>query len=89
MSSNKGIIQQTFENYDRIILPPCLSEGLRKRQREAYFAGASALFYALMMQLDEGAYETKRDMELMAALQAEVDAFGQELDLTYLTGGHA
>jgi hypothetical protein len=51
-----------------------------KETKQAYYAGASLLWYALMQTLDTGTEATDADLARMESIQEEVDAFGEQLD---------
>jgi hypothetical protein len=69
-----------------MVVPADAPEIQIKETRQAFYAGASILFTVLTMPgvLDPGDEPTDADMQKMADLQAEIDAFGAGLDKRYL-----
>lgn len=74
-------IERGWDSYRRLVVPRDASETQIKETRQAFYAGASILFQSLMLTLDPGETETDADMQRMADLQAEIDEFGQQLDI--------
>lgn len=69
-----------WDSYRRMVLPADASEIQLRECRQAFYAGASVLFETIMVTLDPGTEPTASDMTRMDDIQAEVTAFGQELD---------
>lgn len=79
-------IEQGWQAYRRLVLPavpPVQDEMLR----QAFFAGAAILHTTILRALSPGPDETDADLQVMTDLQAEVDAFGLELDAKVLGSG--
>jgi len=57
--------------------------------RMAFFAGAHHLYSSILAILDPGAEVTERDLEMMAKIRAELDEFGDQLELEIKTEGNA
>lgn len=57
--------------------------------RKAFFAGARHLLSSIMSTLDEGAEPTDEDLRRMALIEAELDAFGDQLIRDMPTDGRA
>lgn len=57
--------------------------------RKAFFAGAQHLYASMMNVLDEGEEPTDDDMRRMASIDAELEAFGNELLKDLPTQGRA
>lgn len=77
-------IEQGWKSYRELVVPDDASDVQIRETRQAFYAGAAILFQALMVALDPGTEPTADDMQRMADLQAELDAFGQELDCKIL-----
>jgi hypothetical protein len=75
-------IERGWLHYRAMVIPADASEIQVTESRQAFFAGAAILFTALTHPdvLDPGLEATDNDLMKMADLQAEIDAFGQELD---------
>ncbi len=87
--SKKKYIELSWNSYRHMVVHPGAAEGQVKETRQAFYAGAAILFQTHMLVLGPGEEETEADMQVMAALQAELDEFGLELDLKLLpVGGH-
>lgn len=68
----------------KCVIPEDASPVQIKETRQAFYSGAAILFSVLMMDLDEDHEPTDEDMQKMADLQNEIDAFGQEIDADLL-----
>lgn len=73
-------IEGGWQSYLKTCIPEDAPEVQRRECRQAFFAGAAVLFQSIMVTLDPGTEPTDKDMERMSHIQAELDAFGQELD---------
>lgn len=80
-------IQAGWDSYRTIVLPPHVSPVQLEETRQAFFSGAAILFKTIMKTLDPGTEATESDMAAMAAIDAELDAFGHELDRKLMIGG--
>ncbi len=81
-------IESGWREYKQMVVPSTASEVQIHETRQAFYAGATILFHTIMLSLDPGEEPTSDDMQRMEYLQKELDEFGQEIDLKYLTGGH-
>lgn len=82
------LIENGWNSYRRYVVPAEAGEQQVRETRQAFFAGAAILQALIMRKLSPGRDEiTAEDMAMMAAIQAELDAFGQQLDLDLLAGG--
>lgn len=77
-------IELGWKSYKTMVIPADAPDVQIKETRQAFYAGAAILFEGLMGGLDGGDEPTEADMQRMAAIQAELDAFGQEIDVRYL-----
>jgi hypothetical protein len=73
-------IKHGWDSYHRLVVPRNASDIQVTETKQAFYAGAAILFQALMLTLDPGVEPTDTDMQRMADIQAEIDAFGQLLD---------
>lgn len=73
-------IQGGWESYRRNCIPADAPDIQLRECRQAFFAGAAVLLKSIMATLDPGTEPSDTDLLRMASIQAEVDAFGQELD---------
>ena len=78
-------IEDQWNSYRAMCVPKDASEVQVKETKQAFYAGASILFTFLMQTLDGGTEETAADLQKMADLQAEIDAFGHSMDKKYVT----
>jgi len=87
--SDVKYIELAWNSYRKFVIPIDASDTQVTETRQAFYAGASILFETLLRALEPGEEETEADIQVMASLQAEVDEFGQEMDLKLLpVGGH-
>lgn len=75
-------IERGWDSYRKMVVPADAPQVQIDETRQAFYAGAAILFTTLMQPgvLDPGIEETPNDLKKMADLQAEIDAFGQQLD---------
>lgn len=78
--SDAKLIARGWERYRQMVVPRDASEVQVKETRQAFYAGASVLFTTLVNALEPGQEATDADLRKMNDIQAEIDAFGQELD---------
>ena len=86
--SDDRLIAKAWEGYLDMVVPNGASNVQKNETRQAFFAGASVLFHALMGALEEGDDMTQADLGLMTNLQTEIDEFGAMLDVRYLGEKH-
>jgi len=79
-------IESGWISYRNMVLPKGAPDIQIRECRQAFYAGAAILMEGIMRSLDPGDEPSEADMERMAAIQAELDAFGQEIDKRYLGG---
>lgn len=82
----KKAIEAGWNSYRELVLPKDAPDIQISECRQAFYAGAAILFEGLMKALDPGDEPTDADMQRMADIQAELDAFGHEIDRRYLGG---
>lgn len=68
-----------WERYSEKVLPRGAGEVQVTETRRAFYAGGTALFYAVMAMLEPGSEPTEADMRAMTALRDELDAFAAAL----------
>lgn len=79
-------IETGWQSY-RALLPKDASEIQLKETRQAFFGGAALLLEAIMKSLEPGVEATANDLQVMEDVQAELDAFGREMDKRYAGRG--
>lgn len=77
-------IQRTWEQYQQLGRLEAGSAEQLTAMREAFFTGASAIFYSMLNNMSDADQPTDDDMRFMAELQMEIDTFGQALDFEVL-----
>ena len=82
--ASKRLISNGWDSYRSTVLPADVGEVQLTETRQAFLAGAALLFETLMRVMDADEEPTEADMQIMADIQAEIDEFGQTLDLRYL-----
>ena len=73
-------IAKGWESYRSMVIPADAPPVQLQESERAFYAGAAILWESVMQGLDPGSDETEGDMQRMADIQAELDAFGQQLD---------
>ncbi len=76
----KKHIEKAWEKYRLLAVPNDASETQVNETRQAFFAGASVLFNAILMHMSDDSEPTDRDMKLMTDINNEIASFGQEID---------
>ena len=74
------LIQHGWESYRRNVVPADASPIQINETRQAFYAGASILFEALMRVMDSDDEAASKGTRVMNDLQTEVSDFGAELD---------
>jgi len=82
----KEPIKAGWDSYRKTVMPQDAPDIQIRECRQAFYAGASILFQGLMTALDPGEEPTDADLQRMADIQNELDAFGQEIDRRYMGG---
>lgn len=85
--ANPRWIERAWDRYREMVVPPDAGAVQVDETRQAFMAGAAILFTAMLHGVSEGDEVQEADEKLMADLQAEIDDFGQALDLKVLAGG--
>jgi hypothetical protein len=80
-------IERAWDRYRKMVVPADAGPVQVAETRQAFMAGAAILFTAIMQGVSEGDEVQESDERLMADIQAEVDAFGQEIDRAVLGAG--
>ena len=73
-------IAKGWESYRSMVIPPDASPVQLQESERAFYAGAAILWKSVMQGLDSGDDATEGDMQRMADIQSELDAFGHQLD---------
>lgn len=71
----QNLIERSWENYMRKVLPAGASTVQRWESRRAYYAGASTLFSILVSGMGPGDEPQPEDLELMRSIKSELDNF--------------
>jgi hypothetical protein len=79
-----NLIERAWTSYAAMFLPASAEPVQRYETRKAFYAGASVLFHAMLRALEDGDDATENDLALMDDLNAEIDAFGAEIDVAVL-----
>ena len=75
-------IERAWDTYRRAAVPEGADDTQVNETRQAFFAGASSVFWAMLMASDEPGEGP--GMALLTNLQAEIDEYGEALDARYL-----
>jgi hypothetical protein len=76
----KKYIKDGWQSYRKMVIPGDASPVQIRETKQAFYAGASLLWYALMATLDADAEPTEADMRRMDSINKEIEAYGQKLD---------
>ena len=85
-----GPIARAWSSYRTLVVPADAGEVQVEETRRAFYAGAAVIFQGLKIWLDgeDGTDEpSEADLAKMSEIQAEIDAFGLEIDLALLARG--
>jgi hypothetical protein len=78
-------VLKTWQVYEKLCVPPDATVDERAKLKDAFFAGSATIFQGMLTAVSEGSDEpTADDERFMGELQAELDAFGQQLDTKHL-----
>ena len=77
---NDMLIERGWKSYRSMVVPKNASKRQGVETRQAFYGGAAVLMASIMLCIDPGEDPTDTDLTRMANIQAELDAFGQELD---------
>lgn len=73
-------IEKGWEGYKQLFVPKNATPDEIKRQRQAYYSGASVLFTTLILILDKGKEPTQKDLYKMRSINKELATFSEQLD---------
>ena len=73
-------IEIGWQSYRKLVVPDDAGEVQVNESRQAFYAGAAVLFEGIIGGLDGGSEATDADIQRMDDIQAEITAFGQQLD---------
>jgi hypothetical protein len=68
-------LRKQFATYQAAVIPANAPEVQRQECRRAFFAGAKALMHEIVNGLSDEEQTTDQDLDLMAGLERELDAF--------------
>ena len=77
---NKKLIRGGWESYRNLVVPKSAGDTQIAETKQAFYAGASVLFHAIMNVLDPGEEPTEKDLDVLSNIQKEIDFYGQSLD---------
>lgn len=78
-------IADGWRSYRELVIPTEASATQLTESKQAFYAGATLLFTTMMRSLSKDDSEaTPADLQFLDAIQAEIDAFGQEIDQRYI-----
>lgn len=72
-------IEEAWRDYVARVLPPTAGPVQIRETRRAFYAGATVLF-STILRLEPDGDCTKKDLELMESLSAEIDEFCADLE---------
>lgn len=65
--------------YETLVMPANAGDVQRKETRRAFYAGGQAMLHAIMQNVSEGEEITAADIQLLHELNAEITAFGDDI----------
>lgn len=77
-------IATLFEGYRDMVIPADAGPVQVNECRQAFFAGATALFTLMMHSVEDGDEVTENEMATMEEIDAELREFGQQFDAQHL-----
>lgn len=83
------LMEAGWLSYKLMVLPEDASEVQRDETRKAFFAGAQHLYASVMGMLEPGAEPTMNDLRRMAAVDAELNQFVEQLKAQMAGSGGA
>ena len=89
LTANGRLVEAGFDALRSLVIPSHASPSQVSAMRIAFFSGASLVFGALMVELDDGEEAADADMQRMSALQAELSKFQAEFAQAVTTRGTA
>jgi hypothetical protein len=81
------IVEAGWQSYRMVVIPANASTVQLVESRKAFFAGAQHLFSSIMVALDPGSEPTEADLERMDKINAELRAFGEEIQRSIVPKG--
>lgn len=72
-------IQEKWDEFSRVVLPPECSTVQRWEMRRAFYAGVEGLFRLIIKDLTPGSEPEDADLEMLSDMQAELTDFGQRI----------
>lgn len=79
MSAPGGLIRTQWENFRALCLPDDAPAVQVREMRRAFYAGVDCIIVKIMHDLSEGPDVEDRDIELMEGIEAELQAFSQNI----------
>jgi hypothetical protein len=72
-------VAEQWNTFAQAVLPKDCSDLQRKEMRRAFYAGAHMLFCMLLGNLSEGGEPKPEDMQMLADMNAECEAFAESI----------
>lgn len=69
------MIEELWESYKREAVTAAAGRVQIEETRKAFYAGVSALFFAVMGQMSAGDAVTQQDLDVLSGIAAELRAF--------------
>lgn len=79
-TTSRAIIEDGWNSYLNHVVPKDAPPIQVKETKQAFYSGASVLFYKILNILDPGEEPTEKDLMVMDDIKAEIDRFGERLD---------
>lgn len=75
MATKLGVLEKEWSDYRLLVMPKEVSDVQARETRNAFYAGAGCLFFAIMNVLDEGEEPTDKDLAVMDSIHKEIEGF--------------
>lgn len=90
MADEGRVMATGWLGFSRAVLPPNADAHQDEDMRRSFYAGAQAIYTAMMIVMDPGSEPTERDLKRMANIDAELQQYVAELIFAAMpTGGSA
>ena len=81
------IIEQDWLDYEARVIHKNAGPIQRQETKAAYYSGAFALFYSIISRLTPGTEPERDDLDMMDAIQEELDEFVNEVAVRAFSKG--
>lgn len=72
-------IQEKWDEFSRLVLPPACSTIQRWEMRRAFYAGVEGLFKLIIKDLTPGSEPQEADLEMLSDMTLELAEFGERI----------